>query len=51
VAIADGPYEIAGGQDAAARKMWSSFVMVRADGGWKISAIRNMLPAPAAPAR
>jgi uncharacterized protein (TIGR02246 family) len=52
VAIADGPYEIAGGQDAAARKMWSSFVMVRTNGAWKISAIRNMLPAPAAvPAR
>lgn len=51
VAIADGPYEIAGGQDTAARKMWSSFVMVRTAGGWKISAIRNMLPAPpAAPA-
>ena len=45
VAIADGPYEIAGGQDAAARKMWSSFVMIRTAGGWKISAIRNMLPA------
>jgi uncharacterized protein (TIGR02246 family) len=45
VAIADGPYEIAGGQDTAARKMWSSFVMVRVGGAWKISAIRNMLPA------
>jgi uncharacterized protein (TIGR02246 family) len=45
VAIADGPYEIAGGQQTATRKMWSSFVMVRAGGSWKISAIRNMLPA------
>jgi hypothetical protein len=25
--------------------MWSSFVMVRVGGAWKISAIRNMLPA------
>lgn len=49
VAIADGPYEIAGDQTAAARRMWSSFVMTRAGGAWRISAIRNMLPA--APAR
>ncbi len=48
VAIADGPYEIAGGQDSPARKMWSAFVMVRVGGAWKISAIRNMLPAPPA---
>ena len=45
VIVADGPYEIAGGQDTATRKMWSSFVMVREGGAWKISAIRNMLPA------
>jgi uncharacterized protein (TIGR02246 family) len=49
VAIADGPYEIvgaaAGGEN---RKMWTSFVMTRGAGGWRIAAIRNMLPAPAA---
>jgi len=49
VAIADGPYEIvgaaAGGEN---RKMWTSFVMTRGEGGWRIAAIRNMLPAPAA---
>jgi len=39
VAIADGPYEL------GARKMWTCFVMVKASGTWKISAIRNMLPA------
>jgi len=42
VAIADGRYTIAG--DANARRMWSTFVMKREKGGWKISAIRNMLP-------
>src|SRR5215813_12952168 len=45
VAIADGRYEItgmAGGQD---RRMWSTFVIARGTDGWKIAAIRNMLPA------
>lgn len=37
--IADGRYEI---ND---RKMWSTFLMVRTPEGWKIGAIRNMLPA------
>lgn len=50
VALADGPYEIvgaaAGGEN---RKMWTSFVMTRGAGGWRIAAIRNMLPAPSAP--
>lgn len=44
-AIADGRYEITGaGVD---RRMWTSFVIVRTKEGWKIAAIRNMLPAPA----
>lgn len=46
VAIVDGRYEIAGGgaggQD---RKMWSTFLFRRTPQGWKIAAIRNMLPA------
>jgi len=29
--------------------MWSTFVMTREAGGWRITAIRNMLPAPPAP--
>ena len=34
------------------RRMWSTFVMVRESGGWRIAAIRNMLPAPpVAPAK
>ena len=43
VAMADGRYEISG---AETRKMWSTFVMARQQGQWRISAIRNMLPAP-----
>lgn len=39
VAIADGRYEL------GERKMWTCFVLVREGSGWKISAIRNMLPA------
>jgi len=49
VAIADGEYVIAASQGAAARNMWTSFVMVRSEGQWRISAIRNMLPAAPAP--
>ena len=48
LAIADGRYTIGAAGGAAARNMWTSFVMVRASGGWRIAAIRNMLPAPAA---
>jgi len=40
VAIADARYEIGD------RKMWSTFVMKRGPGGWRIEAIRNMLPTP-----
>jgi uncharacterized protein (TIGR02246 family) len=47
VAMADGRYAITGGEGGD-RRMWSTFVMVRDAGGWRIAAIRNMLPAPAA---
>jgi uncharacterized protein (TIGR02246 family) len=43
IALADGPYEIAGA--AESRKMWTSLVIVRKPEGWRIAAIRNMLPA------
>jgi uncharacterized protein (TIGR02246 family) len=43
VAIADGRYELTGA--AGTRRMWSTFVLAKSPGGWKISAIRNMLPA------
>ena len=49
VAIADGRYDIAATEGAAARKMRTTFVLVRAGGGWRIAAIRNM--APTDPAR
>lgn len=45
VALADGPYAIAGTGGQAERRMFASFTMVRADGRWRIAAIRNMLPA------
>ena len=45
VAIADGRYEITG-RTGGDRRMWSTFVMVRDGGAWRIAAIRNMLPAP-----
>ncbi len=48
VAIADGRYELTGLAGGQTRKMWSSFVMHRTRSGWKIAAIRNMLPAPPA---
>jgi uncharacterized protein (TIGR02246 family) len=46
-ALADGRYEIAGGQ-AETRRMWTSFLLTRTADRWRIAAIRNMLPAPAA---
>jgi uncharacterized protein (TIGR02246 family) len=46
VALADGAYTIAGA--AGTRNMRTSFVLVREGGAWRISAIRNMLPAPPA---
>ena len=43
-AIVDCRYEIAAA-NGNPRKMWSSFIVVMDKGVWKISAIRNMLPA------
>jgi uncharacterized protein (TIGR02246 family) len=48
VALADGRYvqkAQAGGTD---REMWTSITLKRAADGWRIAAIRNMLPARAA---
>ena len=44
VAIADGRYDIAGAGAGPARRMWTSFVLSRHNGTWRIEAIRNMLP-------
>ena len=50
VALADGRYEIRGAQDAAARRMWTTFVLIKEGSGpWRVAAIRNM--APTDPAR
>ena len=40
VAIADGRYS------AGSRQMWTSILLTRKNGAWKIAAIRNMLPSP-----
>lgn len=42
--IADARYEIQNA-DGTSRKMWSTFIVVLDEDNWKISAIRNMLPA------
>jgi uncharacterized protein (TIGR02246 family) len=44
IAIVDCKYEIQN-TDGTARKMWSAFIVVSDKKAWKISAIRNMLPA------
>jgi len=43
-AVVDCRYEIQN-TDSTVRKMWSSFIVVMDKKTWKISAIRNMLPA------
>ena len=43
-AVVDCAYQI-GNPDGTSRKMWSAFLVVYARKAWKISAIRNMLPA------
>ena len=45
VALADGKYEIAS-TTGESRKMWTTLVVARSPEGWRIAAIRNMLPAP-----
>lgn len=42
VAIADGAYEITG--TASTRRIWATIVTRREAGGWRIAAIRNMVP-------
>jgi uncharacterized protein (TIGR02246 family) len=43
-ALADGRYEIAGMAGAESRKMWTTLILTRGANGWRIAAIRNMLP-------
>ena len=51
VAIADGPYEIS--TEGSLRRMWTTLILKREAGVWRITAIRNMVPAtsPAGPSR
>jgi hypothetical protein len=42
--IVDARYEIQNA-DGSSRKMWSTFIVVLEEDTWKITAIRNMLPA------
>lgn len=51
VAIADGRYEISNKAGEVTRKMWTTLMLTRGARGWRIAAIRNMLPAPAMPAK
>src|SRR5215475_5813611 len=44
VAIADGHYDLTGLAGGATRNMWTSIVVTRSSDGWRIAAIRNMLP-------
>lgn len=50
-AIVDGRYEIAGTAVVDSRKMWTTLILKDTAQGWRIAAIRNMLPAAAAPAK
>jgi uncharacterized protein (TIGR02246 family) len=45
VALADGRYDLAGPAGGETRHMWTSIVVTRGPEGWRIAAIRNMLPA------
>jgi len=47
-AIADGRYEIAATAAGQTRRMWTTILCLRTNEGWRIAAIRNMLPAPPA---
>ncbi len=44
IAIVDGRYETSAAGTSSPRKMWSTFVLVKKEGRWRIAAIRNMLP-------
>ncbi len=49
VAMADGRYAISGLAGEAARRMWTTMLLTHEADGWRIAAIRNMLPAPPVP--
>ena len=49
VVIADGPYEIT--TAGAVRRMWTTIIVKREAGAWRIAAIRNMMPTGSGAAR
>jgi uncharacterized protein (TIGR02246 family) len=49
VAIADGRYDSVGRTDGTDQRMLTSIVLRREADGWKIAAIRNMLPTAPSP--
>jgi uncharacterized protein (TIGR02246 family) len=49
VAIVDGRYELTGLTGGGSRQMWTTLVLARSADGWRVAAIRNMLPAAPAP--
>ena len=51
VAVVDGRYELSGLAGNSTRSMWATLLMKKTSQGWKISAIRNMLPAAPVPAK
>ncbi len=51
VALADGRYELSGLAGGATRSMWTTLVLKRTGKAWRITAIRNMLPAAPAPTK
>ncbi len=46
IAIVDGRYRTSEAKSGAARNMWTTLIVERRAGAWRIAAIRNMLPAP-----
>jgi uncharacterized protein (TIGR02246 family) len=49
VALVDGRYKQTGLAGGGERDMWTTLVLKREPTGWRIAAIRNMLPSPPAP--
>jgi uncharacterized protein (TIGR02246 family) len=45
IAIVDGRYETSSAGTGTSRKMWTTLIVKRTDLGWRVTAIRNMLPA------
>lgn len=46
VALADGRYQTSAASTGAVRNMRTTLIIKRTDAGWRIAAIRNMLPVP-----